>query len=91
MDSGRRNSCSQIRITEYPSFFSSRLTFRARLLFAATLFFQYRRFTRGSGRLQVVHPCQKQPSTKIATVLQRRNRDKPATTGRARPSHEYLF
>jgi hypothetical protein len=61
-----RSVCSHTLKTRMPSARSRAATLRARLLLPAILETQYLRFAFGSLR-HWEHPCQKQPSTKIAT------------------------
>ena len=58
--------CSQMRITVHPAWRSDRVTDWSRILFRASFFFQYAALVPGC-RPCFGHPCQKQPSTNIAT------------------------
>lgn len=62
-----RRLCSHMRTTRHP--FSLRWTSCSRSLsmFRRILLSQYSRFVSGKPRSQIGHPCQKQPSTNIAT------------------------
>lgn len=62
-----RTSCSQTRITFHPSFFNSRSTRRSRRELRSNLARQKHAFDFGIDPC-FGHPCQKQPSTKIAIL-----------------------
>ena len=69
----RARSCSQIRSTRQPRFRSVLLTSRSRCTFRASLAFQ--NATRVFGvRAWRRHPCQKQPSTKTASLAVRKTK-----------------
>jgi hypothetical protein len=61
-----RRSCSHKRITRHRFFRSDRVTERSRTTFRSILACQYARLSAGI-RQCFGHPCQKQPSTNIAT------------------------
>lgn len=60
-------SCSQIRITRYPSCESAASTWLARSTFLLIFARQNVALDFGIGRPHAVQPCQKQPSVKMAT------------------------
>jgi len=60
--------CSHIRKTWTPRCFNALDTYRARRRFPSIFFLQYLLFCFGKRR-QSGHPCQKQPSTKIAILF----------------------
>lgn len=61
------SSCCQMRKTVQPLDLSSLVTMRSRALFLVTLAFQYGLLLFGNLKC-FGHPCQKQPSTKTATL-----------------------
>jgi hypothetical protein len=63
----RRVSCSHNRIIRHPFFFRAVAVFRSRCLFIVILRVQNSTLVVGN-RPCVGHPCQKQPSTKMASL-----------------------
>lgn len=79
-------------MTTYPCDRNIRLTFRSRRRFDSILSCQKRRRERGTLRPQRGQPCQKQPSTKIATrfaTKQKSGRPGTPTTWRFQPRKPY--
>jgi len=83
------NRCSQIRTTLQPSFLKRARTVRSRFRFRSIFRLQYSTLELGM-RLQVGHPCQKQPSTRQRDAgPERQNRVFRARHPRLTSSPEY--